>query len=311
MEKNEPQSIEELNFMEHDAPQLKGEPPRKSRKTSMHQPVAEAAVIPASNEEKKTEPAEVIDVTPQKEEPKAAQNAMAAAPKPQVGIDDRGRANAGNLDELFRLANALFKGSAFPKWVRSPEQALGICIYLKNLGLEVMTGIQHVCEVNGRLSLWGEGPLAAVRASGKLKSIKEGFYTKDYEEICFKNKNLDADMHFALCVTIRKDNGEKRETWFSIKDEATANKGLDAIWRGYRRTMYKRKARAENLKDNFGDILQGAGISEYDNESSPDMPVSLSAPNESLAEKLKNRTMLSAKNEEPKQETVNEEAVQD
>lgn len=201
------------------------------------------------------------------------------ASKPHVLMNDRGQASTTNLDEMFRLANALFKGKGFPGWVRSPEQALAVCIYLKNLGLEVMTGIQHVCEVNGRITMWGEGPLAAVRASGKLKSIKEGFYTAEYKEICFKNRNLDEPVHFAYCVTVRADNGERKETWFSEKDASTATQGIKAIWTGYRRTMFKRKARAENLKDNFGDILQGAGIQEYDNESAPDMPA-LPAPNQ-------------------------------
>ena len=222
------------------------------------------------SETKKTEVLAVDVYPPKKEEEKAI---VAPTPRPPVQMDERGRTGAFDLEQAFRVASALFKGKGFPAWVRTAEQALAVSLYLKNLGLEVMTGIQHVCEVNGRLTLWGEGPLAAVRASGNLKSIREGFYDKEYVEISFKNKNLlTAELAFAYCVTVRKDNGERKETWFSINDEKTANKGIDAIWRGYRRTMYKRKARAENLKDNFGDVLQGAGIMEYDEEAAPDMP---------------------------------------
>ena len=232
---------------------IKSEP-----QAAMEQEATPAASAPAKAEPEK------------KKEPKSV--AAAAQPKPSVQLSERGTAGALDIDQAYRLALALFQGKGFPNWVRSPEQALAVSLFLRNLGLEVMTGVQHVCEVNGRLTLWGEGPLAAVRASGNLKSIKEGFYTKDYEEICFKNKNLDADIHFAYCVTVRKDNGEKKETWFSGKDAETATQGIKAIWTGYRRTMFKRKARAENLKDNFGDVLQGAGVAEYDNESAPDMP---------------------------------------
>lgn len=267
-------------------------------KRGSRRPVREPEVVEVVNQATGETIAEIPVAEPKKEEPKAQ---VPAAPKPQVQLNERGQAQATNLDEMWRMVNVLFKGGGFPKWVRTSEQAMAIAIYLKNLNLEIMTGVQHVCEVNGRLTLWGEGPLAAVRASGKMKSIKEGFYTKDYEEICFKNKNLDADLHFAFCVTVRADNGERKETWFTVNDEKTANKGLKEVWTGYRRTMFKRKARAENLKDNFGDVLQGAGISEYDDESAPDMPV---AQPKSLAEKLQERTMIEAPKEGPVGEAV-------
>jgi hypothetical protein len=228
--------------------------------------------FPAEMRQTKTVEVEVVaPAVPKKEEPR--HQAAPPAPRPSVEMDARGSAKAFDLDQAYRVAKALWQGKGFPNWVKSAEQALAVSIFLKNLGLEVMTGVQHVCEVNGRLTLWGEGPLAAVRASGNLKSIKEGFYTAEYKEICFKNKNLDDELHFAFCRTVRKDNGEVKETWFSAKDEKTATQGLAAVWKGYRRTMFKRKARAENLKDNFGDVLEGAGIAEYDYEAAPDMVV--------------------------------------
>lgn len=236
-----------------------------------------------------------------KPEEKEAQPKPPPASRPPVELDERGHGKIFDLESAFRLASALWKGKGFPEWVKTAEQALAVSMFLKNLGLEVMTGVQHVCEVKGRLTLWGEGPLAAVRASGKLKSIKEGFYTKDYEEICFKNRNLDAEMEFAYCITKRADNGAVKETWFSRKDQETATQGVDAIWRGYRRTMYKRKARAENLKDNFGDVLLGAGIAEYDYEQSPDMPVGgeegKAAP-KSLAERMNQKHLEAPKGEQ-------------
>lgn len=289
------------NFNAGEEPMTKAEAvaaPQKPGKRRQAEPVVMTAEVIQETIEKADEKTVEIKHTLEKQEVEQLKNVPAPAPKPQIQMDDRGRANAMNLDEMFRLANALFKGKAFPNWVRSPEQALAICIFLKNLGLEVMTGIQHVCEVNGRLSLWGEGPLAAVRASGKMKSIKEGFYTKDYEEICFKNKNLDAELHFALCTTVRADNGERKETWFTVADEKTANKGLKEVWSGYRRTMFKRKARAENLKDNFGDVLEGAGISEYDNESAPDMQVDGVTNRVPLAERLNQRALEGSKDGE-------------
>lgn len=245
----------------------------RQRKKGGSLPIVDAEEVPEHTKEYEVQspPAADISADPTAKETRILQ----PAPKAPVQMNDRGQTAISNLDELGRVVNALYKGKGFPNWVRSPEQAFAVAIFLRDVGLQIMSGIQHVCEVNGRLSLWGEGPLAAVRASGKLKSIKEGFYTSEYKEICFKNRNLDDPIHFAFCRTVRSDNGEVKETWFSEKDAATANKGLKEVWTGYRRTMFKRKARGENLKDNFGDILQGAGIAEYDDETSPDMPTTI------------------------------------
>lgn len=240
---------------------------------------------------------EVINKDEKKEEPPKEVKKLNP-----VGINERGIAAPIDLDSAFRMANALFKGSAFPKWVRSSEQALAVSLFLKNLGLEVMTGIQHVCEVNGRLTLWGEGPLAAVRASGKLNSIKEYFLTKDYKEICLKNKNLDAPLFAAVCVMTRID-GERVERSFTNKDEDKAEQGVAAIWSSYQRIMYKRKARAECIKDLFGDVVLGAGIAEYDFNGSPDTvpPEQENHVKDSLAENLTQRLLGPAaeKNEKP------------
>lgn len=213
---------------------------------------------------------DAIDVTPVKEKEK--QEVAPQAPKSHIALDGRGVASPTDVDGAFRMAKALFIGKGFPNWVRSPEQAFAVYMFLKALGLDVMTGIQHVCEVNGRLSLWGEGPLAAVRASGKMSKFREYYIDKDYKEISVANKNLDQEIFAAIVESTRVDTGEVKQSWFSQIDEKTANKGLDAVWRGYKRIMYKRKARAEHVKDLYGDIILGAGIAEYDNESAPDMP---------------------------------------
>lgn len=193
--------------------------------------------------------------------------------KVPVALDSRGVPMPTDLDGAYRMVSVLFKGKAFPNWVKTAEQAFAVAQFLRALGLDVMTGIQHVCEVNGRLSLWGEGPLAAVRASGKMKNWREWYIDKDYNEINVKNKNLHVPIFAAVCESTRVDTGETKQSWFSNEDEKTANKGLDAVWRGYKRIMYKRKARAEHVKDLYGDVVLGAGIAEYDDESAPDMPV--------------------------------------
>lgn len=204
--------------------------------------------------------------------------------KAVVVLNEYGVPAPKNIDEAYRVAEAMYKGGAFPKWVRSPIQALAVSQYCRSLGLDPMVGIQHTCEVNGRLALYGEGPLAAVRGSGKLEWIEERFLDAQYKEICAANKNLDAELFAAICIVKRVGSRKHVERFFTLEDEKTAMKGLPNVWKGYKRIMYKRKARAEALKDEFGDVLGGATIAEYDFSTAPDTNPEIVEP--SLADKL-------------------------
>ena len=206
--------------------------------------------------------------------------------KAVVILNQQGIPMPADFDAAFRVADAMYRGGAFPKWVKSPIQALAISQFCRSLGLDPMTGVQHTCEINGRLATWGEGPLAAVRASKKLTMLKEIFITKDYQEICLGNKNLDAPLFAAVCQ-MQRSSGERIERYFTNEDEKKAMKGLPEVWRGYQRIMYKRKARAEAIKDLFGDVIAGARIAEYDDNQAPDMGLGVIQPAQaSLAEKM-------------------------
>lgn len=247
------------------------EPVDKTKQQAAKEPeVHPAASVPASNEEQKTEVA----------------RANYVKEKAVVILNQQGIPLPADFDAAFRIADAMYRGGAFPKWVKSPIQALAVSQFCRSLGLDPMTGVQHTCEIAGRLSLWGEGPLASVRASKKLLFLKEIFITKDYTEISLQNKNLDAPLYAAVCQ-MQRNTGERIERYFTNEDEKKAMKGLPDVWRGYQRIMYKRKARAEVIKDLFGDVICGARIAEYDDNMAPDMGLGVIQPAEaSLAEKM-------------------------
>lgn len=238
------------------------------------------------------EPAPAAQVVP----PAAQTNAVAPIIKEKavVLLNEQGLPMPKDFDAAYRVADAMHKGGAFPKWVRNAMQALAVSQFCRSLKLDPMTGVQHVCEINGRLALWGEGPLAAVRSSGQLDSIKEVFLTKDYKEICLANKNLDAELFAVSCTIVRKHADGRLETVeraFTNKDEAKALKGLADVWKGYQRIMYKRKARAEAIKDLFGDVIAGARIAEYDDNFAPDQAHPDGAGDgRTLAQRIEDRT---------------------
>ncbi len=212
-----------------------------------------------------------------------------------VELNARGLPVPQDLEGAYRVAELWLRGGALPKWIKNATQALAAAQFCRSLGLEPLSALPHICEINGRFSLWGEGPLAVARNSGKLEWIKEFFIDSDYKEINFTNKNLSADIYAAICI-VKRVGHEPREFFFTREDEQTANKGLAVVWNGYKKIMYKRKARAIAIKDEFGDCLVGAGISEYDYETAPDVDPTLSEP--TLAEKLNKKYLLGdAKNE--------------
>ena len=87
---------------------------------------------------------------------------------------------------------------------------------------------------------------------------------------------------------MEREGGEKIERSFTNKDEMLAMKGLPGVWKGYQRVMYKRKARAECIKDLFGDVVAGAGIAEWDSNTAPDI-LPEGEPQKSLSDRLNER----------------------
>ena len=189
--------------------------------------------------------------------------------KALVALSENGLPVPKNIEEEFRVADALLKGKGLPDWVKTSVQAFVVSQFCRALGFQPIVGVQFMQMVNGRLSLWGEGPLAAVRNSGQLESIEEFFSTKDYVKICWDNKNLDAEVEFAVC-RVKRFGAPTKEFVFSAKDANQVKRGIEDIWKKWRPIMMKRKARAIALKDEFGDVLLGAPISEYTFHTAPD-----------------------------------------
>ena len=226
------------------------------------------AAVGAITQPKEEPRAEVVPSQP----PSAAvvPRTVTALEKARIELDQRGLAIPADLDGAYRVAEMWIKGGALPKWIKSATQALAASQFVRAYGLEPLAGIQHLCEINGRYAFWGEAPLGVVRRSGKLEYIDEHFLDKDYQKICVANKNLDAPIFTAVCILKRID-GKEKEFVFTDKEANLAIHGLEPVWKAYRGTMMMRKCRAKGLKGEFGDILMGMPIAEYDHEYAPDL----------------------------------------
>lgn len=215
--------------------------------------------------EKKTDENTKIEAIPEEKAP--VKVAPRSAPL-KAGAD--GALLGASLEEQYRLAKYYVQSGMLPKGYDTPEKALIGFQYAIEMGLKPLTAIKNICVINGHPNLWGELPLSLVRKSGKLKSIREYFIDKDYNEICLKNKNLKAEKWAAICDIQRSDNDEIPPFVWTVDDVAKSIQG--PVWKTYPQIMWKRKVRSIALKDIFGDVLGTFDIAEYNHDQAPDVP---------------------------------------
>lgn len=229
----------------------------------------ETTVTTFNDADKPEDLGKTVEVEPEKKEEKTSISLRTTEGKAMLMLSQNGLPVPKNIEEEFRLASALLNGGGLPQWVKTPIQAMVVSQFCRALGFQPIVGAQFTQMVNGRISIWGEGPLAAVRNSGKLEWINEFYITDKYEVISWKNKNLDAPLFAAVCE-IKRMGAPAKEFVFTAKDADQVKRGIEDVWKKWRGIMMKRKARAIALKDEFGDVLLGAPISEYNFHTAPD-----------------------------------------
>lgn len=151
-----------------------------------------------------------------------------------------------DIDQAFRLARAIAMSGMAPKAYGQDENKCFVGILAgAELGLAPFQALQSIAVIGGNPSVWGDGALALVRASGLLE---------DFEET--------DDGHKATCRAVRR--GETpiiRE--FDMDDAEKAGLlGKAGPWTQYPRRMRQMRARAWALRDGFADVLKGLHIAE-------------------------------------------------
>ena len=157
-----------------------------------------------------------------------------------------------NMVEAMALAKTLANSGMVPKaFDGKPEAVLVAMMWSHTLGIPTIQGLQYIAVINGKPSMYGDGLLAVVRASGLLQDIKEEV-TQD------KNGKL-----IATCTVSRKGSPTPTVSVFSQVDAETA--GLwkkSGPWTQYPKRMLKMRARSFALRDAFPDVLAGMASAE-------------------------------------------------
>lgn len=161
-----------------------------------------------------------------------------------------------NIDEAWRLAQSFVLAGMAPESYKTNDpketQAKIMLGILKGLevGIPPVSAISTIMIVNNRPSIWGDGAIGLVQASGKMEWIKETFTGKEYGEDWA-----------AVCEVKRVGNDPVTRTfnWQQALKAGLTNKGP---WKQYPGRMLQMRARAFALRDVFADALNGLAIYE-------------------------------------------------
>lgn len=155
-----------------------------------------------------------------------------------------------DFEGAWRIASAVCKASMAPRGLDAPEKAMVAILHGLEVGLTPMNALQSIAVINGRPTLWGDGALGLVQASGKMSSHKEWL-------------EGEGDKRKAICVVVRRGDPEPKTGDFSVADAKKAGLwGKSGPWTQYSDRMLKMRARAFALRDGFSDVLRGLGIAE-------------------------------------------------
>ena len=150
------------------------------------------------------------------------------------------------FDDCYRMAKLLSASGLVPDQFKDKPEATCVAIMQGlEVGLAPMAALQSIAVINGRPSLWGDGALAVVRASGLMEYIKE--WTEDTIAYCEIKRSGEP----ALIRT------------FSDADAKTAGLlGKKGPWQEYRPRMRQMRARSWAMRDGFADVMKGLHIVE-------------------------------------------------
>lgn len=156
-----------------------------------------------------------------------------------------------DFEGAYRIANVVTQAGMAPKTLQTVEKAMVAILHGLEVGLTPMNALQAIAVINGRPTIWGDGAIGLIRASGLLEYMEE-FYENEDDPIKMK----------AVCVVKRKGEPKPVKTDFSMADAKKA--GLlakEGPWQTYPKRMLKMRARWA-LRDTFADVLKGLQIRE-------------------------------------------------
>ncbi|MEJ1930892.1 hypothetical protein WDZ92_11570 [Nostoc sp. NIES-2111] len=156
-----------------------------------------------------------------------------------------------SMEEAMALARAVVAARLAPRGLDTPEACMIAILHGLEVGLTPLSALQRIAVIDGRPTIWGDGALALVRASGLLVSIEET--VTGHDEFGW----------VAACTVQRRGDPEPLTRHFSVADAIRALLWRrPGPWTDYPRRMLQMRARAFALRDAFPDVLGGLYLRE-------------------------------------------------
>lgn len=158
------------------------------------------------------------------------------------------------LEEAWKLSGALAASGMTPKAYGQDQNKIMVGIMAgAEVGLTPFAALQSIAVIGNNPSLWGDGALALVQASGFLTDMEE-----------------TDDGQIATCRLNRVGRATPIVRTFSMEDAKKAGlAGKSGPWSQYPARMRQMRARAFALRDGFSDVLKGLHIAEEARDYQP------------------------------------------
>lgn len=178
-----------------------------------------------------------------------------AAPKAPLTAGQLPRAIVPvDFDGAYRIAKVVHAAGMAPASLDSLEKVMVAILHGLEVGLTPMNALQSIAVINGRPTIWGDGAVGLIRASGLLEYMKEYYVNEDTQEMK------------AVCEVKRKGESKPVVTDFSMADARKANLLIKTgAWQTYPKRMLKMRARWA-LRDTFSDVLKGLRLREEEED---------------------------------------------
>lgn len=148
-----------------------------------------------------------------------------------------------DVEQVFRLANAISKSGLAPSTMKDPEKLVVAIMHGLEIGLPPMQAVQRIAVINGRPAIWGEALPALLWAKG------------------FKIEEGVAD-GVATCTVIRPDGSRITRTFTEAEAKKAGLMGKPGPWQQYPNRMLQMRARGYACRDGAADALSGLYVAE-------------------------------------------------
>src|SRR5258707_1793060 len=167
-----------------------------------------------------------------------------------------------SMDDVFRFAKAVALSQLCPQGFNETD-CFVIIANGYEVGMSPMAALASTYVVNNRATIFGDMPLALVRQSGLLENYEQEYLGKEYDDdfrcvVTTKRKGAAKPMVTSYSVA----DAKRAELWGKMSKDG--NKKTPWVTAPQRMLLFR--ARAFNLRDNFGDVLKGCAIGELNDD---------------------------------------------